>query len=118
MGEVGALADLAAAAVRGLDTFRAPLTESDRARRKGDELSERQAALLAAWGYPCVMEEFRFHLMLIDPLDAAGAEAVQRLLAANVADVLPRPFVLRDLAFLGEGADGRFHLLHRAALSG
>lgn len=117
-GEIGALAEIAAAAVRALDPFRAPLTESERARRQGADLTERQEELLAAWGYPYVMEEFRFHLTLTGPLDAAGAETTQQVLAGHFADVLPRPFVLRDLALLGEDADGRFHLLHRAALSG
>jgi hypothetical protein len=39
-------------------------------------------------------------------------------LMAHFADVLPRPFVIDDLCLFGEDAAGRFHLLHRYALTG
>ena len=39
-------------------------------------------------------------------------------LQEHLSPVLPHPFVIEDLCLLGEEMDGRFHLLHRAALSG
>ncbi|MHC2436358.1 DUF1045 domain-containing protein [Bradyrhizobium sp. USDA 4451] len=58
------LQQLAADCVTEFDRFRAPLTPDDRARRKPERLTERQRDYLDRWGYPYVMEEFRFHMTL------------------------------------------------------
>lgn len=58
------LQQLAADCVTEFDAFRAPLTPYDRARRKPERLTERQRNYLDRWGYPYVMEEFRFHMTL------------------------------------------------------
>ena len=111
-----ALLKLGAAVVEGTDALRAPLTETEIARRRPDRLSPRQRELLDRWGYPLVMEEFRFHLTLTDRLDQP--ESVRAALADYFAPVLPLPFVIEDLCLFGEDRSGRFHLLHRYALSG
>ncbi len=111
-----ALLDLGAAVVDGTDFLRAPLTEAEFARRRPDRLSPRQRELLDRWGYPHVMEEFRFHLTLTDRLDQP--EPVRQALEDHFAPVLPRPFLIEDLCLFGEDAAGRFHTLHRFALSG
>lgn len=111
-----ALLDLGAAVVEGTNDLRAPLTDTEIARRRPDTLSPRQRELLDRWGYPYVMEEFRFHLTLTDRL--ADPAPAMTALAAHFADALPRPFQIQDLCLFGEDADGRFHLLHRYALTG
>ena len=116
MGCEAALLGLHAAVVEGTDGLRAPLTEAEIARRRPAHLSPRQHELLARWGYPHVMEEFRFHLTLTDRLD--HPEPIRAALEAHFAPVLPRPFVIEDLCLFGEDASGRFHLLHRYALTG
>jgi putative phosphonate metabolism protein len=58
------LVQLAADCVRAFDPFRAPLTAEDRARRKPELLTQRQRDYLDRWGYPYVMDEFRFHMTL------------------------------------------------------
>lgn len=58
------LQQLAADCVTEFDAFRAPLTQEDRARRRPERLTERQRDYLDRWGYPYVMEEFRFHMTL------------------------------------------------------
>lgn len=116
MGCEAALLDLAAAVVEGTDDLRAPLTEAEVARRRPDQLSTRQRALLDRWGYPFVMEEFRFHLTLTDRL--TEPEPVLAVLDAHFAPVLPSPFVIEDLCLFGEDAAGVFRLLHRYALTG
>lgn len=110
------LVELAGAAVAALDEFRAPPTDAELARRRNAGLSDRQEALLQAWGYPYVMEEFRFHLTLTGR--TAHADTVRDALAAHFAPVLPTPFVIDSLALMGEDADGVFHLNHRYVLSG
>lgn len=111
-----ALLDLGAAVVEATNALRAPLTGPEIARRRPERLTPRQRDLLHAWGYPHVMEEFRFHLTLTDRLpDPAPVMAV---LGAHFAPVLPRPFVIEDLCLFGEDAEGRFHLVHRYPLTG
>lgn len=116
VGCEAALLDLGAAVVEGTDRLRAPLTESEIARRRPERLTPRQRQLLDRWGYPHVMEEFRFHLTLTDRLDQP--EPVRAALEEHFLPVLPRPFVIEDLCLFGEDASGRFQLLHRHALTG
>lgn len=117
-GAVDALLALGAAVVEGTDGLRAPLTPDEIARRRPESLSARQRELLDRWGYPFVMEEFRFHLTLTDRLPPDLAPAVSQVLASHFAPVLPRPFLVEDLCLFGETADGTFRLLHRYALTG
>ncbi|MFN4129912.1 MAG: DUF1045 domain-containing protein [Paracoccaceae bacterium] len=116
VGCKNALLDLGAAVVDVTDPLRAPLTAAEIARRRPETLSPRQRALLDRWGYPFVMEEFRFHLTLTDKLADPGP--VMTALEKHFAPSLPRPFMIEDLCLFGEATDGRFHLLHRYALTG
>ncbi len=116
LGCEAALLDLGAAVVEGTNSLRAPLTGAEIARRRPDRLSPRQRELLDRWGYPHVMEEFRFHLTLTDRLERP--EPARVALEAFFDPVLPRPFVVEDLCLFGEDGSGRFHLLHRYALTG
>ncbi|CAM3330826.1 DUF1045 domain-containing protein [Paracoccus nototheniae] len=113
-----ALSALAEAVMRATDPLRAPLTDAEIARRRPETLTPRQRALLDRWGYPFVMEEFRFHLTLTDQLPAPQAQATAQVLRAHLGPVLPRPFVIADLCLMAEDRAGRFHLRHRSALSG
>lgn len=117
-GDAAALRALAAAVVEDLDPLRAPLTADEIARRRPERLSLRQREQLYRWGYPFVMEEFRFHLTLTDRLAGAQAAQAATMLEAHFAPVLPRPFRVADLCLFGEAMDGRFYLLHRYTLSG
>src|SRR6202022_161802 len=67
---------LAADATREFDAFRAPLTPEDRARRNPDKLTPRQCDYLDRWGYPYVMEEFRFHMTLTGRLSTDRREPI------------------------------------------
>ena len=117
-GDAGALAALAAAVVTGLDTYRAPLGPDEVARRRPERLSPRQRANLARWGYPFVLEEFRFHLTLTGPLDDDAAGTVGGALAPVLAPLLPAPFEIGNICLFGAADDGRFRPVHRYALSG
>jgi hypothetical protein len=56
--------------VREFDGFRAPLTPEDRARRNPSALTPRQCDYLDRFGYPYVMEDFRFHMTLTGRIGA------------------------------------------------
>ena len=117
-GDTSALAALAAACVRDLDCHRAPPSEDELARRRASGLSPEQEENLARWGYPYVMDDFRFHLTLSGRLPRPEADALRDILAPHLAPLIPRPFPIRDLCLFGEAPDGRFHILSRHALTG
>lgn len=118
MGDTTALDAFAARVVQGFEPFRAPLTAADIARRNPDRLSPRQRALLDTWGYPYVMDEFRFHMTLTERLAPADLDWVGPLARATFADHLHHPVTIDALTLCVEGADGVFHPVHRAALVG
>jgi len=108
--------DLAAHVVTGLEPMRAPLTASELEKRQTPRLTARQAALLGRYGYPYVLDQFRFHLTLTAPVPHAARAVVAESLSAHFAPILPRPYRIDDLALMGQAADGRFHLLDRFRL--
>lgn len=118
IGDETALNALAAATVRGLDAYRAPLTEDELTRRRAAPLSPEQDALLLQWGYPYVMEAFRFHITLTSKLPKAEARQTADILAPLLKPLLPRPYVIKDLCLVGEDRDGHFHLIARHPLRG
>ncbi|MFD1508034.1 DUF1045 domain-containing protein [Lacimonas salitolerans] len=117
VGDTAGIARVAAACVEGLDRFRAPATLDELARRRKSGLSPEQDALLTRWGYPYVMEQFRFHLTLTGPLPKGQADHWLATAQAHLPP-LPPPFVMDAVALVGERADGRFELIQNYALSG
>ena len=115
---VPALDALAAACVTDLDAFRAPPDPADLARRHAAGLSARQGDLLARWGYPYVMEEFRFHLTLTGPIvDDADRAAVLDALRDLCAPVCAAPPPLDALALFHQPDRGSpFRLVARVPL--
>ena len=113
-----ALDAAAAEVVRALDPFRAPPSEAELARRRNAGLSARQEALLAEWGYPYVMEEFRFHVTLTDALPADAVAPLTQALAGHFAPALTEPACLDALVVFGEAEDGLFHEIRRFPLRG
>jgi len=81
------LHNFAADCVSVFDGFRAPMTPEDRARRNPSKLTSRQCDYLDRWGYPYVMEEFRFHMTLTGRLDAARREPILAMLQDRFADL-------------------------------
>lgn len=117
-GPTGALEDLAARCVDSLDRFRAPPSEGELNRRRHPGLSPRQRDLLDLWGYPYVMEEFRFHITLTGPLPDAQAQQVEAALRPKLEPLLPSPFRIDALTLCGEDENGMFHERYRYALAG
>jgi len=113
-----ALDELAADCVRAFDRFRAPSDAADLARRRQARLSARQDELLVRWGYPYVMEEFRFHLTLTGSLESAERDRVQRALQPLVAPLCAASHQVRDLViFVQDSRDRPFRILKRFAFA-
>ncbi|HBF30156.1 DUF1045 domain-containing protein [Rhizobium sp.] len=100
------LQDFTAAVVQHFEPFRAPLSEADILRRKPERLSERQRQLLEQWGYPYVMEEFRFHMTLTGPVDAAQSPAMRDALETVFADFTHRALPVSGLGLFVEESRG------------
>lgn len=113
-----ALGDAAAQVVAVLDPYRAPLSQHDMARRREAGLTASQDALLARWGYPYVMDEFRFHVTLSG--NCAPAQMADALRAAHAwfDPALEEDHHLDALCVFGEDHDGHFHLVTRFAMRG
>lgn len=109
---VDALQQLAADCVRDFDSFRTALTAEERARRKPEKLSERQREYLDRWGYPYVMEEFRFHMTLTGRLDAERRGPILEMLRARIAALkLDRLAIDRIALFRQDDAKARFRIV-------
>jgi putative phosphonate metabolism protein len=93
-----ALAGLESACVRELDRFRAPEDEAETQKRRAAGLSARQEALLARWGYPYVLEEFRFHMTLTERLEKPERGRIEALLQGIFGPVLDAPVEIDSIS--------------------
>ena len=107
--ELHALAD---EVVTGFDGFRAPATEAELARRAPASLTARQRELLKAWGYPYVLDEFRFHLTLTDRIPEGQRSAVERTLTGWFAASIGATVPVDALALFAEAEPGAPFTLH------
>lgn len=103
--------------VVALDRFRAPMTQKELKRRLAANLSARQQHFLNQWGYPYIMEEFRFHLTLTSALSEEDLLRVIQAISPPLKPLLKHPIPLSDLSLCGQGKDGNFRLIRRFALS-
>jgi putative phosphonate metabolism protein len=89
---------LARACVTQLDSFRREPSPEELARRRARGLSAEQDRLLAQWGYPFVLQEFRFHLTLTGSItDPAERQRVRAALVPLLSPVLGRPVPFREI---------------------
>jgi putative phosphonate metabolism protein len=106
------LVQLAAEVTREFDSFRAPLTPEDRIRRNPAKLTPRQRDYLDRWGYPYVIEEFRFHMTLTGRLDAARREPVLAMLKSQFSELGLRKLAIDRVAlFRQDDAHSRFRII-------
>lgn len=113
-----ALQGLAADLVTDLDALRQPLGDQELARRRRSRLTPAQDALLIRWGYPYVLDEFRFHMTLTGPVPKPVQPAVAQTLGDALAPILAKPQRIGHLCIAGEADDGYFHSLQQIALTG
>lgn len=110
---------LAAACLTGLDSFRAPPSEVELARRRATGLTARQDANLMRWGYPYVFDDFRFHLTLSGRLRPGEAEPFLAALARLAQPLLEPELLIDEICLFGDPGENRgFRLLRRYPLTG
>lgn len=108
---------LAADCVSAFDSFRAPLTAADRARRNPSQLTPGQREHLDRWGYPYVFDDFRFHMTLTGRLDVERREPVQEMLRNRFSAVRLETLAIDGIAlFRQDKASARFRIVERYGL--
>lgn len=100
------LTAFAAQVVERFDRFRAPMSEAERTRRRGGGLTARQAELLEQFGYPHVLEQFRFHMTLTDRLAEELRGPMQAAAEAHFEALLGDAIMLDRLVVFGEPEAG------------
>ncbi|RED44868.1 DUF1045 domain-containing protein [Aestuariispira insulae] len=101
-----------------LDSFRAPPNEAELARRRKKRLTARQEQLLDQWGYPYVMEEFKFHMTLTGPLGAVELSRLRSILFSKIEHLLYRPASVGEVCLFGDPGGGPpFRLIRRYPFS-
>jgi len=106
--------EIAATTVSHFDKFRAPLSEQDIEKRRQNKLTAQQDALMLRWGYPYVMQEFKFHMTLTGPLPKPEIEHIEHRAQGIFREHLGRALNINSLALLGQDKDsGRFHVIKK-----
>jgi hypothetical protein len=95
---------LAAGALRELHWSRARPHKDERERRLASGLTPRQVSLLDEWGYPYVLEEFRFHITVSDSCARDEREAIANWWAARIPAL--GPLVVDSVALFVEARPG------------
>jgi hypothetical protein len=93
--------------VREFDVFRASAPAAEIERRRNAGLTPRQSALLLQWGYPYVLEEWRFHMTLTGKLAPQERERLLEELRPLVAPHCHQPLQVEDVALFEQSGPGR-----------
>lgn len=99
-----------------LDPFRAALTDKEYVRRRPEKLTDRQRYYLNAYGYPYVLEDFRFHMTLTSRVPEEQVDMAIKGLARLFNEQVGSTGVLVDSLALykQEAGASRFKQLARA----
>lgn len=110
------LANLERRTVEELDDYRVSPTDAEIARRQPDTLTERQRTHLQRYGYPYVLDDYRFHMTLTDRI--SQPEILADLMADKLCNTLgTAELTVSDLVlFRQDNEQARFRILQRFAL--
>jgi putative phosphonate metabolism protein len=113
-------ADLGALAqhcVETFDRFRASMTPEDRARRRPEALTARQVEQLDRFGYPYVLNDFRFHMTLTGRLTSERGAPVLAMLQEHFAALdLTSLRIDRIALFRQDDKSSRFRIVRQFTL--
>lgn len=110
--DAAALNQLAADIVQNFDNFRAPLTAADYARRRPEQLSAQHLAHLQRWGYPYVLDAFRFHMTLTGPVPDREADHLEDVLTSLFDPLLDAPLICDRLTLFCQRRTGSPFMVH------
>jgi len=100
-----ALEKLAAQCVRAFEVYRSPLSDEQIVGYRANKLTVHQDSMLVHWGYPYVMEEFRFHISLTERIDdIAERRAVLQSVTELAKPLAGKAITIRDIAVFHQPA--------------
>jgi putative phosphonate metabolism protein len=111
-----ALHALADTCVRGTDRHRLPPSEAELARRRAAGLSDEEERLLQLWGYPYVMQRWRFHMTLSRRLTDAEMATWRPAAEAHFTPVLALPRRVQSICVFTQRPGEAFVLAERLPL--
>jgi hypothetical protein len=111
-----ALSTLADACVTWTEPCRRPADAEELARRRAAGLSAEEEALLLRWGYPYVMQCWRFHLTLTRRLSPEEMARVRPAAEAHFADALRARRRVTEIDVFTQRAGDAFLLARRLTL--
>ena len=109
---------LADACVTGTDRHRLAAGADELAKRRRHGLTAEEDALLMRWGYPHVLQRWRFHMTLTRRLDAAEMARMRPEAERHFAESLAAPPVVQDLAVFTQRDQQPFLVAERLPLGG
>ena len=111
--------ELAGACVVEFDNFRCPPDDAELARRQLETLSDSERDNLARWGYPHVLEDFRFHITLTQPTTPNQRVHLLPWLTDYFASAIAHPCRVDGLALYVEPfPDAALQLVRRFPFNG
>ena len=118
MHSSAALQQLADNCVMQLDRFRRGSDAAELAQRRGAGLNAKQEELLTRFGYPYVMDEWRFHITLTERVAGVERDLLLAWLARHFAAALAEPLRCEDVClFVQDSAAHTFVLRERFSLA-
>ncbi len=107
------LTAFAASCVRHFESFRAPLSDADLARRRNSSLTPAQDQNLVTWGYPYIFDDFRFHMTLSNKLEnETEAETLETAARGYFGPVTGRPHTVSSFGLYLEPERGAPFQVH------
>lgn len=107
------LQELAADIVRFFDPYRAPLSDSELAKRRKAGLTPTQNRNLQDWGYPYIFDEFQYHMTLTGPVCDEQAGRIRQELMERFQNVIGSSLSIDSMAIYVEPAAGLAFRVHR-----
>ncbi|MEO1748330.1 MAG: DUF1045 domain-containing protein [Pseudomonadota bacterium] len=113
------LRELASDCLQGFEPFRAPLTDAEIARRNPASLSSEQLGYLQRYGYPYVLDAFRFHMTLSGAVEDSDTRSqIKQYLEHRFGKLLTVPLKMNTLAvFIEEEPGADFQVLRFGELT-
>jgi hypothetical protein len=111
------LIEFASECVTYFDPFRRPPTEREHNKRRRPGMLPTQLAMLERWGYPYVMDEFRFHMTLTENIGAGLRDHLCLALKEQASAVSDLPLEMDAVSlFYQPGKNEPFRIIQRFPL--
>ena len=115
--EIKSLINLENDLVKHLDTFRAELNKTEIKKRNPDSLTFKQNKYLKEWGYPFVLDQFKFHMTLMNQNNNKLSNKQKLELEKLIYKISNNLVEFNEISLLGENKKGYFEEIKRFKLN-